>query len=99
VLIKEKKLPGYQPVSVVAVSLETTEDMLLDFHRKGWIQAAKRNGTLFIASDQRYRAKYILFLRQTKNLTDEVVSLVLETQRPPYSAAAVDEILGRSAPA
>ena len=92
-------MPGYQPVSVAAASLQTTAAVLLDFHSKGWIQAAKRNGELFIAADQRYRAKYILHLRQTKNLSDEEVQIVLSIQRPPYSAAQVDEILGRKAPA
>ena len=79
--------------SVVAPSLLTDEATLLEFHRKGWIRAVKKNEKLFLASDQRYRAKYILYLHGTKHLSDEEIQVVLEIQRPPYSAADVDEIL------
>jgi len=90
-------MPGYEPIAAIAASLSTDESTLLEFHRKGWIQARERGGTLFASADQRYRAKYILHLVQTKNLTDDQIQLVLETQRPPYSAAAVDEILKQHA--
>jgi hypothetical protein len=86
-------LPGYQPISVIAASLATDEATLLDFRTKGWIQAVERKSTVFLAADQRYRAKYILFLLQTKHLTDAQVHLVLSVQRPPYSASEVDQIL------
>src|SRR5438270_119315 len=92
-------MPGYQPISAVAASLKVDEEKLLDFRRKGWIEAVVRNDVVFIASDQRYRAKYILHLRATKHLNDEQVQLVLSIQRPPYSLSDVDEILKRNTPA
>jgi hypothetical protein len=86
-------LPGYESITVVAAGLKTEQDTLLDLHRKGWIEAVKRNDVMYFASDQRYRAKYILHLYNAKNLSDEQIELVLSIQQPPYSAATVDEIL------
>ena len=91
-------MPGYQPVSVIAAGLHTDEATLLDFHRKGWIQAITKNGMVYVAADQRYRAKYILYLRQTKHLSDDQIQVVLSIQRPPYSATEVDEILKQHCP-
>jgi hypothetical protein len=91
-------MPGYEPIAAVAVGLLTDEATLLDFYRKGWIQARERRGTVFLSSDQRYRAKYILHLLETKHLTDDQIQLVLSVQRPPYSAAEVDQILKEHAP-
>ena len=92
-------MPGYQPIVAVAASLQTREETLLDFRRRGWIEAVERNGVIFLAADQRYRAKYILHLCESKHLSDEQIELVLSVQRPPYSAAQVDEILNQYAPA
>ena len=61
-----------------------------------------RNGSVFLAADQRYRAKYILYLREKRHLSDEQIEVVLSMQQPPYSAAGVDLILrehGRTASA
>jgi hypothetical protein len=86
-------MPGYQPVSVIAAGLQTDEATLLDFQRKGWIQAVTRNEIVYVAADQRYRAKYILYLQQTKHLNDDQIQVVLSRQLPPYSATEVEEIL------
>ena len=86
-------MPGYQSISVVAAGLKTGEETLLEFHRKGWIAAVERNDVLYLAADQRYRAKYTLHLSKAKNLSAEQIELVLSIQQPPYSAAQVDEIL------
>jgi hypothetical protein len=86
-------MPGYQTLSVSATGLMTDEDKLLDFRRKGWIKGVDRNNAVFLSSDQRYRAKYILYLLNDRKLTDEQIHLVLSIQRPPYSAAEVDQIL------
>ena len=86
-------MPEYQPISVVAAGLQTEQETLLDFHRKGWIAAVERNNMTFLASDQRYRAKYILHLSRAKHLSERQIELVLSVQQPPYSAAEVDEIL------
>ena len=90
-------MPEYQPISVVAAGLQTEQETLLEFHRKGWIAAVKRNDMTYLASDQRYRAKYILHLSKAKHLSEEQIELVLSVQQPPYSAAAVDEILKNNA--
>jgi len=38
---------------------------------------------IFLAADQRYRARYILHLRNQKHLSDDQIELVLSIQRPP----------------
>ena len=86
-------MPGYRTISWVAADLLTDVATLLDFGRKGWIKTLDRNGSVFVAANQRYRAKYILYLRQKKYLSDEQIEVVLSVQKPPYSAAAVDLIL------
>ncbi len=86
-------MPGYQQVSWAATGLMTDVATLTDFERKGWIKTVEKNGSVFIAADQRYRAKYILHLRQKKGLTDRQIELILSVQRPPYCAADVDSIL------
>ena len=86
-------MPGYQPISGAATGLLTEPATLLEFHKRGWIKTAEKNGSVFIAADQRYRAKYILHLRRTKGLSDEQIEIVLSVQRPPYSLADVDSIL------
>jgi len=86
-------VPGYREISSVATQLVTDVTTLLDFMKRGWIKTAERSGSVFIAADQGYRAKYILHLRQKKGLSDQQIELVLSVQRPPYSAADVDRIL------
>ena len=92
-------MPGYQTFPDVAAGLQTEHETLLEFHRKGWIAAVKRNDVMFLASDQRYRAKYILHLYNAKHLSEEQIELVLSVQQPPYSAAQVDDILKNHATA
>ena len=86
-------MPGFQQLSWAATGLLTDEATLLDLSRRGWIKTVEKNGSVFIAADQRYRAKYILHLRQKKGLTDEQIEIVLSVQRPPYSSADVAQIL------
>ena len=86
-------MPGFQQVSWAATGLLTDEETLLGFAKKGWITIVEKNGSSFIAADQRYRARYILHLRQKKHLTDKQIELVLSVQRPPYSAAQVEQLL------
>jgi len=90
-------MPGYQLISVVAASLQTDTETLLDFSRKGLIRTATRNAGVYLAADQRYRAKYILYLHGTKHLSEDQIQLVLSVQRPPYAASEVDEILKQHA--
>ncbi len=92
-------MPGYQSISVAAANLRTDEETLLGFQRKGWIEVVTRNETVFLAADQRYRAKYILYLHATKHLSEKEIQLVLSVQQPPYSAASVDAILKEHAQA
>lgn len=86
-------MPGYREISWVATGLLTDVATLLDFDKKGWIQTTERNGMVFLAADQQYRARYILYLRRKKRLSDEQIDVILSVQQPPYSAAGVDAIL------
>ncbi len=91
-------MPGFQQLSWAATGLQTEIATLQDFDRRGWIKTVEKNGSVFIAADQRYRAKYILHLRNKKHLSDQQIELVLSVQRPPYSTAEVDQILREHAP-
>jgi hypothetical protein len=91
-------MPGFQQLSWAATGLQTDIATLQDFERKSWITTVEKNGSIFIAADQRYRAKYILHLRSQKHLSDQQIELVLSVQRPPYSMAGVDQILREHAP-
>ena len=88
-----------QQISLAAAGLLVNVETLLDFGRKGWIKTVEKNGMVYLTGDQRYRAKYILHLRNQRHLSDDQIELVLSVQRPPYSAAQVDEILRENAPA
>jgi len=90
-------MPDYQSITSIATALQTDEKTLADFRRKGWIAAVERHDTVFLATDQRCRAKYILYLLEARHLSDDQVQLVLTAQRPPYASKDVDEILKRSA--
>ncbi|MFB3776466.1 MAG: hypothetical protein ACE141_02615 [Bryobacteraceae bacterium] len=92
-------MPGFQQLSWAATGLETEVATLQDFARRGWVKTVEKNGSVFIAADQRYRARFILHLRKKKHLTDRQIDLVLSVQRPPYSAADVDKILQEQAAA
>jgi hypothetical protein len=92
-------VPGYQQISSAATGLLTDVPTLMSLNEKGWIRTQEKNGSVFIAADQRYRAKYILHLRNEKHLSDEQIELVLSVQRPPYSSAEVETILKEHAPA
>lgn len=91
-------MPGFQQLSWAATGLQTEVATLQDFDRRGWIKTAEKNGSVFIAADQRYRAKFILHLRNKKHLSDQQIDLVLSVQRPPYSTTEVDQILREHAP-
>ena len=86
-------MPGHQQISWAATGLMTDVTTLIGFAGRGWIKTVEKNGSVFITADQRYRAKYILHLRQKKGLNDEQIDVVLSVQQPPYSAADVDSIL------
>ena len=87
-----------QQISLAAAGLSVSVETLLELGRKGWIKTVEKNGRVYLPADQRYRAKYILHLRDQKHLSDNQIELVLSVQRPPYSAAQVDEILREHAP-
>ena len=86
-------MPGFQQLSWAATGLQTEVATLQEFGRRGWIKTVEKNGSTFIASDQRYRARFILHLRTKKHLSDKEIDLILSVQRPPYSMADVDRIL------
>lgn len=87
-----------QQIALAAAGLSVNVETLLELGRKGWIKTVEKNGRVYLPADQRYRAKYILHLRDQKHLSDDQIELVLSVQRPPYSAAQVGEILREHAP-
>jgi hypothetical protein len=87
----------HQPLSNAARTLQTDEETLLDFGKKSWIQPIEKHGLIFLDGKQRYKARYILHLRNSRKLTDEQIGLVLSVQQPPYSVEEVDEILAAAA--
>ncbi len=91
-------MPDFQQLSWAATGLQTEVATLQDFDRRGWIKTVGKNGSTFIAADQRYRARFILHLRNVKHLSDQQIDLVLSVQRPPYSTAEVDRVLRENAP-
>ncbi|MCL5745087.1 MAG: hypothetical protein M1541_14370 [Acidobacteria bacterium] len=91
-------MPGFQQLSGAATGLQTELATLQEFDRRGWIKTVEKNGLVYIAANQRYRAKYILHLRNKKHLSDKQIDLVLSIQQPPYSTAEVDRILREHAP-
>jgi hypothetical protein len=91
-------MPGFQQLSWAATGLQTEVATLQEFDRRGWIKTVEKNDSTFIAADQRYRARFILHLRNKKHLSDQQIDLVLSVQRPPYSTAELDRILREHAP-
>ena len=89
-------MPGHQTLATTARTLQTDETTLLEFGRRSWIEIVEKQGTVYLDGHQRYKAKYILHLRNGRKLTDEQISLVLSVQQPPYSAKEVDEILANA---
>jgi hypothetical protein len=87
----------HQPLSAAARTLQTDEKTLWDFAQKSWIKPIEKHGMIYLDGQQRYKARYILHLRNRRKLSDEQISRVLSVQQPPYSVAEVDEILATSA--
>jgi hypothetical protein len=89
----------YTPLRRIAQRLGTDEDTLRRFHQLGWISIVEKSGTEYLASQQEYKAKFILYLQQQRGLDSRDITRVLSEQDPPYSAANVDLVLsaGRTA--
>jgi hypothetical protein len=85
---------AYQPLSSVAYRLKVSEPDLMDFAQRRWISCLKKNGSVFLSSQDEYKAKCILHLRGLR-LTDEEIGKVLDAQEPPYSLARIPNIIGR----
>ena len=86
-----------QTLSIAARTLKIDEKTLLEFGRKSWIKMTEKGGVMFVDGHGRYKARYILHLRNLKHLTDKQISAVLSVQEPPYSVEEVDGILARDA--
>jgi hypothetical protein len=86
-----------QTLSIAARTLQIDETTLLEFGRKSWIKTTEKGGITFVDGHGRYKARYILHLRNRMHLTDQQISAVLSVQEPPYSVEEVDGILARDA--
>jgi hypothetical protein len=86
-----------QALSIAARALKIEETTLLEFGRKSWIKTTEKGGLTYIDGHGRYKARYILHLRNRLHLTDEQIGAVLSVQEPPYSVEEVDGILARVA--
>jgi hypothetical protein len=84
-----------QALSIAARALKIEETTLLEFGRKSWIKTTEKGGLTYIDGHGRYKARYILHLRNRLHLTDEQIGAVLSVQEPPYSVEEVDGILAR----
>jgi hypothetical protein len=84
----------YQPLSSVAHRLKVSEPDLMDFETRRWISCVRRNGAVFLASRDEYKAKFIVRLR-CLGLTDDEIGKVMDAEEPPYSLARVPNIIGR----
>ena len=84
-----------QTLSIAARTLQIDETTLLEFGRKSWIKTTEMGGITFVDGHGRYKARYILHLRNRKHLTDNQINAVLSAQEPPYSVEEVDGILAR----
>jgi hypothetical protein len=87
----------YRPIAVAAARARTDESTLWDFKRAGWIETVEKNGSCFISSQDEYRCRVILHLREKMKLTDEEIGIVLKNGKPPYSVDQVPGILARYA--
>lgn len=88
---------SYSPLSVAAATLKTTEDVLLDFDRAGWVSVVMKNGLPFISGHHTYRARFILHLSEKLRLTTEEITVVLSQEKPPYSLDKIPAILAQHA--
>lgn len=87
----------HQSLSTVALNLKVSESDLLDLEEHSWISSVAKNGIVFLSGREAFKARFILHLRRLR-LTDDEIGLVLKTQAPPYSLAALPQILGRPIP-
>ena len=84
-----------QALSIAARTLQIDETTLLEFGQKSWIKMTEKGGLTYVDGHGRYKARYILHLRNRKHLTDKQINAVLSVQEPPYSVEEVDGILAR----
>ena len=96
-------MPSYRSIEDAIRRLNTTAETLREFQSCGWISAVEKNGYLYIAGHQEYRARFILDLQRRLRLNTRQISKVLAAQEPPYSfkdaeriSAGLKEESGRS---
>lgn len=90
-------MPFFIRLEDAAKSLSISEDVLVDFEKRGWITFAymKEADITYLRGREHYKAKFILTLRDRLHLEPEQIAKVLEHEKPPFSLASVPEILAR----
>ncbi len=86
----------YTPLQRAAEKLETTADQIREFASLGWIKIAEKNGMEFVADNQEYKAKFILYLQRVRRFDNAQISKILAAQAPPYRLADIDRVLAAS---
>ena len=91
-------MKDYRSLDTAARHLQATEATLVEFGRAGWIEFVSKGGQIYISSQDEYKCRFILHLRQKLALSDKQIGIVLAKTKAPYSPEKVAEILGRDRP-
>lgn len=88
-------MKDYRSLDTAARHVQTTEATLLEFGSNGWIEFISKEGHIYISSQDEYKSRFILHLRQKLGLSDKQIGIVLAKAKAPYSPEQVVDILGR----
>lgn len=91
-------MKDYRSLETAARHLQATEATLVEFGRAGWIEFVSKEGHIYISSQDEYKCRFILHLRQKLALSDKQIGIVLAKAKAPYSPQQVGEILGGNRP-
>lgn len=86
-------MKDYRSLETAAKHLQTTEAMLVEFGREGWIEFVSKGGHIYISSQDEYKCRFALHLRLKLGLSDKQIGMVLAKAKAPYSPQQVGEIL------
>jgi len=89
-------MKDYRSLETAARHVQTTEATLVEFGRAGWIEFVSKGGHIYISSQDEYKCRFILHLRQKLELSDKQIGIVLAKATAPYSPQQVGEILERN---
>jgi hypothetical protein len=91
-------MKDYRSLETAARHLQASEATLTEFSRAGWIDFVAKESHIYISSQDEYKCRFILHLRQKLALSDKQIGTVLAKAKAPYSPKDVVEILARHRP-